>query len=76
MPYISYYTTKAAVLGLSRGVALEYAKQGIRSNVIMPGLMDTPLILDPLKDAYGAGGVDAMRAKRNQQCPTGRMGDA
>lgn len=76
VPYISYYTTKAATLGFSRGVALQYAKQGIRSNVIMPGLMKTPFVVEPLKEVYGDGNVDAMMEKRNAQCPTGQMGDA
>lgn len=76
VPYISYYTTKAATLGFSRGVALQYAKDNIRSNVIMPGLMKTPFVVEPLKDIYGGGNVDAMMEKRDAQCPTGHMGDA
>lgn len=76
VPYISYYTTKAATLGFSRGVALQYAKDKIRSNVIMPGLMQTPFVVEPLKDIYGGGSVEAMMEKRNGQCPMGHMGDA
>jgi NAD(P)-dependent dehydrogenase (short-subunit alcohol dehydrogenase family) len=38
-----YDTTKAALAGLSRHVALEGARRGIRANVIAPGLIDTPL---------------------------------
>lgn len=76
VPYISYYTTKAAVLGFSRGLALEYAGRSIRSNVIMPGLMNTPMIVEPLKDVYGAGSVDKMVETRDAQCPMGHMGDA
>jgi NAD(P)-dependent dehydrogenase (short-subunit alcohol dehydrogenase family) len=76
VPYIAYYTSKAAVLGFSRGVALQYAKQHIRSNVIMPGLMKTPMIVEPLKEAYGGGNVDKMMQVRDAQCPTGYMGDA
>lgn len=76
VPYISYYTTKAATLGFSRGVALQYAKDNIRSNVIMPGLMKTPFVVEPLKDIYGGGNVDAMMDKRDGQCPMGHMGDA
>lgn len=76
VPYISYYASKAAVLGLSRAVAMQYAADNIRSNVVMPGLMNTPMIVEPLKDAYGDGQVEAMIEKRNSQCPTGRMGDA
>jgi NAD(P)-dependent dehydrogenase (short-subunit alcohol dehydrogenase family) len=76
VPYISYYTTKAAVLGFSRGVALQYASKHIRSNVVLPGLMKTPMILEPLKDVYGQGSVDRMIEVRDRQCPMGHMGDA
>jgi NAD(P)-dependent dehydrogenase (short-subunit alcohol dehydrogenase family) len=38
-----YDTTKAALLGLSRHVAAEMASRGVRSNVVCPGLIDTPL---------------------------------
>ena len=76
VPYIGYYTTKAAVLGFSRGVALQYASSHIRSNVILPGLMKTPFIVEPLKGVYGAGSVDKMMEVRDAQCPMGHMGDA
>lgn len=39
----AYDTTKAALLGLSRHVAAEMAGRGVRSNVVCPGLIDTPL---------------------------------
>jgi NAD(P)-dependent dehydrogenase (short-subunit alcohol dehydrogenase family) len=39
----AYDTTKAALAGLSRHVAFEGARRGIRANVIAPGLIDTPL---------------------------------
>lgn len=74
VPYISYYTSKAATIGFSRGVALQYAQKNIRSNVLMPGLMHTPMIVEPLKSMYGS--VESMIEKRNAQCPMGKMGDA
>lgn len=76
VPYVSYSATKAAVLGLSRTIALQYARQQIRSNVIMPGLMNTPFVVEPLKGFYGGGDVEKMLAVRDQQCPMGFMGDA
>jgi NAD(P)-dependent dehydrogenase (short-subunit alcohol dehydrogenase family) len=76
VPYIAYYTTKAAVLGFSRGVALQYAARNIRSNVILPGLMNTPFVVEPLKGVYGEGNVDRMMDTRDRQCPMGHMGDA
>jgi NAD(P)-dependent dehydrogenase (short-subunit alcohol dehydrogenase family) len=76
VPYISYAASKSAILGFTRAIALQYAAKGIRANVVLPGMMDTPMIVAPLKDAYGEGGVETMRAERHAQCPMGHMGDA
>ena len=74
--YISYSTTKGAVLPFTRSVALEYAGRNIRANSVLPGLMNTPMIVEPLADAYGEGDVDRMIEVRDAQCPMGHMGDA
>lgn len=77
--YASYSASKAGVLGLSRSMALQYAKQGIRSNVLMPGLMDTPLVRQPsvaMDKGYQTASVADAMAKRHQQCPMAHMGDA
>ncbi|GAB4357927.1 MAG: glucose 1-dehydrogenase [Kiloniellaceae bacterium] len=76
VPYVSYSASKGAVLPFTRSVALQYAKQGIRANVVVPGLLNTPMIVEPLKEAYAGGDVEAMLRKRDAQCPTGKMGDA
>lgn len=77
VPYSTYYATKAAIIGFSRGVALQYAKVGIRSVCILPGLMDTPMVHAGLTGAYGTeGDHEGLISVRNAQCPTGRMGDA
>jgi len=55
---------------------MEYAKKGVRANAILPGLMNTPMIVKPLAGIYGQGDVDKMVAARSAQCPTGKMGDA
>jgi NAD(P)-dependent dehydrogenase (short-subunit alcohol dehydrogenase family) len=39
----AYDSSKAALAGLCRHVALEGARQGVRANVVAPGLIDTPL---------------------------------
>lgn len=77
--YVSYSASKAAVLGFSRSVALQYAKHGIRSNVLMPGLMNTPMVRQPsldLQKGYQEASVDDTMEKRNKQCPMGHMGEA
>lgn len=77
VPYVSYSASKAGVLGLSRSVALQYAKHGIRSNVLMPGLINTPMVRQPkLAEGYQTSSVEEMLAKRDQQCPMGHMGEA
>lgn len=76
VPYVVYSTTKGAVLAFTRSVALEYAARGIRANSILPGLMNTPMIVEPLKDSYAGGDVEEMIRLRDAQCPTGKMGDA
>ena len=73
-PCVSYAASKGAVNALTRNVASQYAKQGIRCNAILPGLMDTPLIRGAVAAAYDD--VDAMIARRNALCPMGFMGDA
>jgi 2,5-dichloro-2,5-cyclohexadiene-1,4-diol dehydrogenase 2 len=43
---ISYHASKAAVRLMSKGAALEFAKQGIRVNTIFPGQIRTPILGD------------------------------
>jgi NAD(P)-dependent dehydrogenase (short-subunit alcohol dehydrogenase family) len=76
IPYITYYTTKAGILGFTQAVALQYAAKNIRANSILPGLMHTPMFVEPLKQAYAGGDIEKMFEIRHKQCPTGKMGDA
>jgi len=76
VPYISYSASKAGVVQFTRAVALEYAAKGIRANSILPGLMNTPMIVAPLAEAYAGGDVQKMIELRDAQCPMGHMGDA
>ncbi|MDT8067224.1 MAG: SDR family oxidoreductase [Terriglobia bacterium] len=41
---VAYVTSKHALLGLARAMALDYAKNGIRVNCICPGAIDTPML--------------------------------
>ena len=76
VPYISYSTTKGAIMNLTQAIALQYADKNIRANTVVPGLMNTPMIVEPLKGAYGDGGLDEMIATRDAQCPMKKMGGA
>jgi NAD(P)-dependent dehydrogenase (short-subunit alcohol dehydrogenase family) len=42
--------TKGGINAISRSLAMEYAKQGIRVNLVAPGVVDTPLLKDAPKD--------------------------
>ena len=76
VPYIAYSTTKGSILPFTRDVALQYADKGIRANTILPGLMDTPMIVGPLQNVYADGDLDDMLRARAEQVPMKRMGDA
>lgn len=73
-PYPSYQASKAGLNQLTVSTAMQYAKQGIRANAIMPGMMDTPLIYQQIVSQYAS--VDDMVAARNAKTPMGRMGTA
>ena len=46
-PFLTSYTaTKHGVLGLTRALAVDYASAGIRANCVLPGDMETPMILE------------------------------
>lgn len=74
-PYLAYSAAKAAMIAMTTNIAVQYAPKGIRANCVLPGLMNTPLIREPLKNQYG-GKVDDMISQRDKQSPTGKMGDA
>jgi NAD(P)-dependent dehydrogenase (short-subunit alcohol dehydrogenase family) len=73
-PYFSYYASKAGLNQFTRALAVQYARDGIRANVIMPGLIDTPMVQAQIAGQYADR--DAMMAARHAMSPTGRMGDA
>lgn len=74
-PTVGYKTTKAGVIALTEQVAATNAKYGIRANVILPGLMNTPMAVEGRVRA--GGNREQIIAERDQQVPLGRkMGSA
>lgn len=53
MPTAAYKSSKAALNAYTQTLAVGNAKYGVRANVIMPGLMDTPMAVDGLARATG-----------------------
>ena len=72
----AYYAAKGGLIQFTRSLAMRYAKQGIRANCVIPGLMHTPLVAHRIAAQYGTGDVEAMIRKRDALCPTGKMGTA
>ncbi len=74
-PAVSYTASKAGIIALTRDIAIQYASKGIRANAILPGYMNTPMVVASLTQTYG-GDVAAMMKRRDAMCPTGKQGEA
>jgi NAD(P)-dependent dehydrogenase (short-subunit alcohol dehydrogenase family) len=75
--YGLYGATKGAMVSMTRSIAVQFARAGIRANCVLPGLMNTPLVHKALTTVYGQeGDIERLIEVRNSQCPMGRMGDA
>jgi dihydroanticapsin dehydrogenase len=71
-PYLSVYSaSKGAIVMFTRGIALDYAKQGIRCNAICPGWVDTPI---NHAHAKMLGGLDHVYETIDSFQPIGRPG--
>jgi 2-keto-3-deoxy-L-fuconate dehydrogenase len=68
-----YGVTKAALLGLTKAVAVEYVKQGIRCNAICPGTVETPSLGERIK---ALGNEEEARKAFIARQPMGRLGKA
>jgi len=72
-PFLAVYSaSKGAVVMLTRGVALDYAKKGIRCNVICPGWVDTPI---NYAHAEMLGGLEKVYSTIDSFQPIGRPGE-
>jgi 2-dehydro-3-deoxy-L-fuconate 4-dehydrogenase len=70
-----YSASKAAVIGMTRSVAMDYVSKGIRCNCLCPGTVGTPSLDERIAaNAAAAGSVDAARAAFVARQPMGRLG--
>jgi NAD(P)-dependent dehydrogenase (short-subunit alcohol dehydrogenase family) len=69
---VAYVVSKHGVLGLARAAAVEAAPHNVRVNCLVPGLIETPMLmqLDPQAPA------EAIRARLGTGVPMGRIGTA
>ena len=66
---IAYTASKGGVLSMTREIAVEYARQGIRANSLCPGPIATPMLEELMSDP-------ARRQRRLVHIPMGRFGEA
>ena len=75
-PIVAYKVSKAGINAYTQSLAVGNAKHGIRANVIMPGLMNTPMAIEGISRALGIAREDLIR-RRDAQVPLrGKMGSA
>ena len=73
-PYVAYKVTKAAMVEFTKQLAIQNAPYGIRANVILPGLMDTPMAVDTRARATNRSRAE-VAAERDSRVPLrGKMG--
>ena len=73
-PYPAYSASKAAILGLTRSLAIEYAPKGIRVNCVIPGFIESPMMRGGIARRFGSDKVDDIVAERAARLPLGRLG--
>jgi len=75
-PMLAYRSSKAGMNAATMTIATEYARKGIRANVIMPGLINTPMAIEGLSRALGMDKQDLI-SRRDKRVPLkGGMGTA
>ena len=73
LPTHAYVASKAGVIQLTRSMAQEFAKQGIRVNAVAPGFIETPM-LRQARQGMPADEADARMAQLAEQTPMARVG--
>jgi NAD(P)-dependent dehydrogenase (short-subunit alcohol dehydrogenase family) len=68
-PQIAYTASKGGVLSMTREIAVEFARKGIRANALCPGPVDTPLLAELMSDP-------ARKHRRMVHIPPGRLAKA
>ena len=71
LPQDAYTASKGALISLTKSLAVQYARQGIRANIIHPGIVETPMqapyLADPGKRAAFEGSTPLGRLARPEE---------
>jgi len=72
----AYAASKGASMALTRAMALEFARDGIRVNAILPGAVDTQMLRDGLGRRHvQGGGIEARLEDLGRRTVMGRVGE-
>jgi NAD(P)-dependent dehydrogenase (short-subunit alcohol dehydrogenase family) len=74
--YVAYKISKSGVNSLTHQLAMKYAKNGIRVNAIMPGLIHTPMAIEGISKSRGISKEDLIKMRNNMVPLKGGMGSA
>ncbi|HKX08796.1 MAG TPA: SDR family NAD(P)-dependent oxidoreductase [Stellaceae bacterium] len=75
-PYVAYKATKAAMIAYTQQIAIQNAAFGVRANVILPGLMDTPMAVDTRARSTGKSRTEVAAARDARVPLRNKMGTA
>jgi 2-keto-3-deoxy-L-fuconate dehydrogenase len=67
----AYVASKGAIASFTKTIAVDHARQGIRVNALMPGVIDTPM---PARSLKRYADPEAMKAYWKERHPMGRIG--
>lgn len=70
-PYVAYKASKSGVVAFTEQLAYSYAEDNVRANVILPGLIDTPMAVDTRAREWGKT-REEVAAARDARVPLGR----
>jgi NAD(P)-dependent dehydrogenase (short-subunit alcohol dehydrogenase family) len=80
LPQAAYATSKGAIVTMTRAIAAQHGPKNVRANVVIPGIIDTPLLRQAaaktLLEIYRTDDIDEVRRIREKTIPLGRYGTA
>lgn len=74
--HVGYSASKSALVQFTRQIAVRYARNNIRCNTVIPGMIDTPLLEHRVSRQKGRGDLATLRREAQTRVPLGRRGDA
>jgi NAD(P)-dependent dehydrogenase (short-subunit alcohol dehydrogenase family) len=75
-PNVAYKATKAGLIAFTQQVAIQNAEFGVRANVILPGLMDTPMAVDTRARVSGKSRAEVVTSRDARVPLRHKMGTA